>query len=347
MFKLFIFLLLIFSFSNLMAEGFSPAKVGLIGDIIKLPDGVFKYPRPWIDGKTCPHKGVDFTSRVSNSPAPKDITAGVWGKVRNPVGGDWGTITIRPFYSTSSLVKSIHTSMQTVKVDDIVAPWTVIGKTGDKVAPGTKPVDAIHLHLHVDDPSGFGHECYTDKRTFLDPTTTDTGNPISQDWKLKEIKPDRTIQLGNENVIVKSTITMVLPIRSDEINSSFVYTVVIANSIPSKNYHCESDTKIKSQVIGREHFYFIVKNTWMGCTGRPKDCPCPEKTDIPDSQVLLIGGDQLYFAGNRLNKAAIYREELIPRSSISEPMPPDAKKYFDKIKPELPDFGKIIKDWKK
>lgn len=143
------------------SRGFTMGKLGLVNVTAK-----FGEPR---DG--CPHKGTDFGS----SGVEKDFKAGINGKVVDPLGGDWGTITIKPDHDSTSTVQYLHCSSIAVKVGDKVTRNQVIGKTGKKVPTGS-PVTGIHLHLQVFKEEDPEYACWgTTKRNFYDPEKWDTG----------------------------------------------------------------------------------------------------------------------------------------------------------------------------
>lgn len=93
--------------------------------------------------KPVPHQGVDLSSRPAPGQAPKplDFTAGVYGTVVKAGDGPWGTISVQ--LADGSVLQYLHTSASYVKVGDLVAPETRLGKTG-KAGAGV-----IHLHIQA------------------------------------------------------------------------------------------------------------------------------------------------------------------------------------------------------
>jgi murein DD-endopeptidase MepM/ murein hydrolase activator NlpD len=136
--------------------GFTPAKVGLAGDVVTEAFGV---PRD-----ACWHRGVDFSSRVGGTPSPKDFFAGFAGTVIAPTGsGSFGTIALRPDSEPTTVVQFLHTSQIDVAVGDHVGASDVLGKTG-QTSPTPVP---IHLHIQVVKPGAPAHDCWD--RNFVDP----------------------------------------------------------------------------------------------------------------------------------------------------------------------------------
>ncbi len=136
--------------------GFRPDVVGLSGERIT---STFEEPRPSVN---CPHKGID----ISSSKKAKAFTAGVFGKVSKPLGGTYGTVTVRPFSEPHTLIQYLHCSKISVKAGDVVAPWTTLGMTGKKAAT------EYHLHIHVWRPGKSKHACWKSgalERNFVDP----------------------------------------------------------------------------------------------------------------------------------------------------------------------------------
>ena len=154
--------------------GFDPALVGLPGPVT----GRFLEPRP--DG--CPHKGLDIgSSRVS-----MPFSAGVFGRVilPNPADSAWCTIAVQPFHDLQATVQYLHGATSNVNIGDLVAPWTVIGSTGD-CSPTPVP---IHLHIQVVYPGAPAYACWGN-RNFVNPETWDTGDPLVGLWSYTENQP--------------------------------------------------------------------------------------------------------------------------------------------------------------
>lgn len=109
---------------------------------------------------------------------------------------------------TGYYVQYLHSSAVQTSVGKIVAPWTIIGKTGNIPANQTT---GIHLHLSVVSESGVAaHPCWS--RNFVDPTRFNTGNPVAGVWT-------RSGSSTDENGIIQ-TFQISLQIASDEIGSS-------------------------------------------------------------------------------------------------------------------------------
>jgi hypothetical protein len=149
---------------------FSPNNVGLIGQTILSDFGEVR------DG--CPHKGIDITS----SKKPMQFTAGVYGIVGNPTGGDseWGTITVNPLNAPQARVQYLHCSNINVVPGQQVMPWTIIGTTGN-TAPVGSGITGIHLHLQVEAPGTGAPACWKG-RFFVNPRTFPTPDFLSGTW---------------------------------------------------------------------------------------------------------------------------------------------------------------------
>ena len=150
--------------------GFDPELVGLKGERITSP---YDAARP--NSATEFHIGID----ISSSRKARNFRSGVHGTVVNPIGGDWGTITVVPFHNQLSSIQYLHCSRINVKVNQLVAPWTVLGKTGHK-APPASGVTGYHLHLHVIEPGKARRSIWN--LNFVDPTTWVIRNPLLGQW---------------------------------------------------------------------------------------------------------------------------------------------------------------------
>lgn len=150
--------------------------MGLTKDTLGLPrerqSADFLEPRP------CPHKGIDITS--SNSPKP--FKSGVFGTVTSPIGGKWGTISVRPFDNPRATIQYIHCSSSNVQPGDFVAPWTTIGVTGNKVDSNVSKPVPIHLHVHVEAPYLASYFTCWKGRSFTDPNTFPTPDYFAGTW---------------------------------------------------------------------------------------------------------------------------------------------------------------------
>lgn len=326
--------------SKLIAGGFTPQKVGLNGDIIK-DDGKFKVIR-MINGKQVPHKGVDITSRVNGNPSPKDFTPGVWGKVDVPNSQDsgWKTITISPFRSPSTRLQFMHASSlsDNAKVGNVVAPWTILGKTGNTVPPDDPPVE-IHLHLQVEDPSGETNENWKERK-FINPEIWDTGNPVSQDWKFKNYKQE-DVEIEGKKYQLISEMKYLAPIRSDEINSTYDFTISLYAGIAGLSW-CQRTYQRRHTVKKHEGNVFYVEDKYLNCKAEPSDCGCSEN-DNPDwpkvIEITLLSQDNLQMGDYKFNKAAIYREQFLPSIPKSETGrllgAPEIRKFLKEFKLNL------------
>jgi hypothetical protein len=99
--------------------------------------------------------------------------------VVDPCGGEWGTITVSPFSSPSTRIQYLHCWQIDAQVGWPVAPWTMIGYTGDK-APDGSGITGIHSHIQVQEP-GEGLECWQ-KRNFVDPATWPIADSMAGTW---------------------------------------------------------------------------------------------------------------------------------------------------------------------
>jgi Peptidase family M23 len=77
------------------------------------------------------------------APRPLDFMAGVYGIVVKAGDGPWGTISVQ--LADGDVLQFLHTSASHVKVGDVVAPDTRLGKTG-KTGAGV-----VHLHIQARD----------------------------------------------------------------------------------------------------------------------------------------------------------------------------------------------------
>lgn len=144
--------------------------------------------------RDCFHRGKDY--ETNKTPTP--FKAGVYGRVTDPNGGEWGTITVVPF-GTEDQVQYLHCSAINVQPGDIVAPWTVIGTTGE-VCP-TGGCNGIHLHLQVTRSTGKpSHKCWD--RNYLNPNTWTYDNPLIGHWTLHSVRewPANNIRLWETTV---------------------------------------------------------------------------------------------------------------------------------------------------
>jgi hypothetical protein len=105
--------------------------------------------------------------------------AGVYGKVvpPNPADSAWNTIAIQPFFDAAATVQYLHAQSSNVSIGDTVAPWTVVGVTGN-TSPTPVPV---HLHIQVVYQRPPKHACWG-SRDFVDPETWDQGEPLVGFW---------------------------------------------------------------------------------------------------------------------------------------------------------------------
>jgi hypothetical protein len=134
---------------------FDPDTVGLHAERVS---GRFEESR----SSGCPHRGLD----ISSSGVPKPFIAGIYGTVVEPINTGYGTIAVQPFGDATSVVQYLHCSSSRVNIGDVVAPWTVLGTTGDKAPPGTD-IHGIHLHIQVISPGKPKHSCWN--RNYVDP----------------------------------------------------------------------------------------------------------------------------------------------------------------------------------
>ena len=103
-----------------------------------------------------------------------------------PLGGKWGAITVVPFHNQRSSVQYLHCSSISVKNNQLVAPWTVLGRTGTK-APPESGVTGYHLHLHVINPGVPRRPTWP--LNYVDPTTWPIRNPLIGQWSAKRTIP--------------------------------------------------------------------------------------------------------------------------------------------------------------
>ena len=179
--------------------GFTPSHIGLGGEQIT---SRFNERRRGTSNEY--HIGID----ISSSRRARPFRAGVYGTVVPKLGGRWGTITVVPFHNQKSSIQYLHCSSIAVKVGEIVAPWTVLGTTGDR-APPDSGVTGYHLHLHVIESQGSPlHDSWP--QNFVDPTSWDLGNPLVGRWVGR-------VSDGGADYSSESTLEWI--IQSDALNS--------------------------------------------------------------------------------------------------------------------------------
>jgi hypothetical protein len=156
--------------------GFSPALVGLSGPI----SGTFNEPRPG----GCPHRGLDISSNGISTP----FSAGIYGTVIAPTPGasQWCTIAVKPFDDPTVVVQYLHCSSTNVNLGDIVAPWTILGTTGN-CSPTPVP---IHLHIQVIYPGAPANLCWN--QNFVDPQTWNIVSPMLGGWSCTDVEMGNT-----------------------------------------------------------------------------------------------------------------------------------------------------------
>lgn len=256
---------------TLFGLGFDPSLVGLNGDVVT---AVFLEPRP----PDCPHKGMDISSRIGTTPTAKPFLAGVYGVVVAPAWNpaQWGSISVRPFNDPTATVQYIHCSSSTVNVGDVVAPWTVLGTTGDKVPLG-KPVPPIHLHIQVAYSRPPQNACWASKdphRDFVNPATFNTSSSLLGEW------------YNTNNSMADQQISAVLTIESDAISGRIGGLQTDYRTFPTiagKQY--EIDYRYTEDVIctgvQKNTLQFSTANTIATVTG--KTFPGPVTIGPPGS----------------------------------------------------------------
>ena len=147
---------------------FSPNSLGLSGERITALFGE--------DRNGCPHKGID----ISSSRTSKPFSAGVFGIVGQPIGGQWGTVTVNPLHAPSVRIQYLHCTNISVASGQLVTPWTVLGSTG-ATAPPNSGITGIHLHLQVQPPGSGAPPCWKG-RYFVDPTKFSTPDLMRGTW---------------------------------------------------------------------------------------------------------------------------------------------------------------------
>jgi murein DD-endopeptidase MepM/ murein hydrolase activator NlpD len=121
--------------------------------------------------KPRPHEGVDLSSRPApgKPPKPLDFRAGVYGIIVKAGDGPWGTISVQ--LADGSVLQYLHTSASHVKVGEVVAPDSRLGKTGNTGA------GIIHLHVQAKDKNN-------------NPISPDLAFKLGQKKLATPIKPD-------------------------------------------------------------------------------------------------------------------------------------------------------------
>jgi hypothetical protein len=165
--------------------GFSPTLVGLTGERVNHP---FLEPRG-----DCPHRGIDITSSGTH----KNFCAGIFGRVVPPLHTGWGTIAVNPFHDVQAIVQFLHSSSIAVSIGEFVAPWTILGRTGDTAPPGSG-VSGIHLHVQVVRPGTPAQECWD--RNYVDPETWPIVSPIiAHNWHWQGTDVSCTLSINTDD----------------------------------------------------------------------------------------------------------------------------------------------------
>ena len=253
--------------------GFSPTLLGLGGERITSPYGA---SRP--SSKTKYHIGID----VSSSGKARSFRAGVYGTVVEPIGGEYGTITVVPFHNQQSAVQYLHCSTINVKLRQKVAPWTVLGRTGTS-APADSGVTGYHLHLHVIELGKPQRPTWP--LNYVDPTIWSIGNPLIGQWISKRAFPKRGFWRDKTE---KWTIT------DDTRGSAIEYESEIYDRIYGSNCVYRSEHQTRGEITSRSADYLEVHFPKGNCkisTDCDKKLPC---SNSPTSgKIYLLGAGKL------------------------------------------------------
>lgn len=207
---------------------FSPELVGLVGERIS---GPFEENRP---DKKCPHRGIDF----SCSRTEKPFNAGIYGRVVLPLGGNYGTVSIQPFSEPQTIVQYLHCSEFYIKVGDLVAPWTSLGKTG-KVSP--TPV-VQHLHIQVVRPGKSKFDCWKTKegveRNFINPQDFPIIDALAGTW-FSEVNQTWTRVIYGNTYTYRQTEQRWLEISSATVGSTGQLRLRTITTVDGVNARCE------------------------------------------------------------------------------------------------------------
>jgi len=263
--------MIIFFVSNaVFAEPFSFRRVSL--DKTTSSFGVERTIRDPNTGKeeTGYHTGIDYNSEPSME---KDYTAGVWGVLSNLPHSDFNTINIDPLGNNEFNIQYLHNAIRYKKDREIVAPWTVIGKT-DTVS--SKPITGIHLHLQVINKSGAPIHVGWD-RNFIDPERWEIGNPVGGMW----VRDD----LGSDDWNVGGTIFKMnvreirrISLMNDEIGSRGERSVYEENFqwVEDTTMWCGRTYSFNHKIISREANAFTVERIYNN------DCTVIAGSTIPN-----------------------------------------------------------------
>lgn len=258
--------------------------------------------------RDCFHRGVDYKTNGKETP----FLAAVYGRVIEPYGGVWGTITVAPFGS-SDIIQFLHCSSRSVRLGEIVAPWTQLGYSGDVCPPGT--CTGIHLHLQVLRPSGSPkHSCWN--RNYLDPKAWYYENPIVGTW---------TRQFRYVGSAGSQTLhTQTLSIHSDAIPTvhSFVDALSILITLSSgKTCILEAVSKYKLTFQSYSNNATNVIIDPAGATirqvGGNGDCRGFRLNQSRITGGLLLNGDQLLVSGELESQGGPFvKTGFLPASEV-------------------------------
>jgi len=286
--------------------GFSPSAVGLAGEHIS---GHFLEPRP--DG--CPHKGLD----ISSSGVPKSFCAGIYGRVvpPDPALSQWGTIAVEPFNDPSATIQYLHASSSNVVPGDLVAPWTILGKTGN-TSPTPVP---IHLHIQVAFQRAPTHACWGN-RDFVNPETWETTSVLLGAWTLRGPNfvehlwidtdassgaighEDATISVnrGRCSATYKQTFDIMCVGNAQKnalrIHMHFTGSNIIQTTCPLRIHGTEADAEITvdsasgftMKIAANEHFPERIGVFTKGILSEDHLALAPQSLSAPDDGILSI-----------------------------------------------------------
>jgi len=130
-----------------------------------------------INGRTCPHSGIDIaTNGVSVA-----FLAGLFGRVIG-LGVDTNSVAVEPFGRPGFTVRYLHCASRAVSEGDLVYPWSQLGTTGDVGGGST----GIHLHVDVVRNGVPSSEPSCWSREYVDPETFETPDTMSGSWYFDE-----------------------------------------------------------------------------------------------------------------------------------------------------------------
>lgn len=290
-------------------ESFSTNRVELKSHVLSSPFGVLRE----INGIRRYHAGVDY---ASTPPMEADFSAGVWGVLENINPSPFNTILVKPLHTMGYNIQYLHNTKRYSKDGDIVAPWTIIGRT-NKTAPADEPVTDTHLHLQV--WAITGNPQYPDwTRNYVNPETWDTGNPFKlpgdEKWAWKGGSIPRE---GYE-----LTGFLYFKFDGDKIGDPVAFNSDIT-ILRGGQFLCRMQGRFKGNIVRRKTNTFIARLVYQDCTPQ---APCKCHGGSPEEHE---------FGLNRLGRVHWLNVPHIPQMIVSGGGYPEEEGIQQKSKKEF------------